>query len=116
MIKKQIILVVGTSGGQHNVAHVLLAQTNFAVRVLAANAKSEEAIELQQAGAEILQEDLNNVESLVKVMKECYAVFSNTNSLQYFNSQEPGARNEIHGVNNTSMKYLPEAHYLSIQD
>ena len=117
MIKKQIILVICASCGQDSVAHALLTQTNFIVRVFTTDAKSENAIELQRAGAEIVQGDLNDIDSLVKAMKECYAVFSNTYSWQYFNNkQQLLATNDIPAVRDIDLKYSSEMHYLTIQN
>jgi uncharacterized protein YbjT (DUF2867 family) len=67
MTKKPIIAVVGATGAQGgSVARSLLADPSgrFAVRAITRNPKSDAAQQLARLGAEIVQADIDDQESL----------------------------------------------------
>ena len=79
MNSKKIILVTGTAGKLgYSVAKALLAQKNFAVRILASDPSDANTLKLQQLGAEISEGCLENTESLKAAMQNCYGVFGIT--------------------------------------
>jgi len=73
MEAKKIILVVGATGAQGgSVARHLLARGHFRIRCLTRHPDSEKARMLGQAGAEIVQGDLEDAGSIRAALKGCY--------------------------------------------
>ena len=88
MNHKQVILVTGATGAQGgSVAKALLKSKKYAVRILTRNRFSENALALQQAGAEITVGDLDSIESLKQAMDGAYGVFGVTNFREHFESK-----------------------------
>lgn len=76
MSQKKIIAVVGATGEQGgSVARALLADGEFAVRALARNPESAAAKKLAALGAEVVQADLYDVESLRKGFGGAYGAY-----------------------------------------
>ncbi|GGN09130.1 nucleotide-diphosphate-sugar epimerase [Lentzea pudingi] len=76
MSEKKIIAVVGATGEQGGaVARALLADGEFAVRALARNPESAAAKKLAALGAEVVQADLYDVESLRKAFGGAYGAY-----------------------------------------
>ncbi len=74
---KQIILVAGATGNQGGaVANRLLQEGNFAVRAFTRDKNKTKAQALKDAGAELIQGDLNDAASLEEAVKGVYGVFS----------------------------------------
>ncbi|GAB2797006.1 NmrA/HSCARG family protein [Rhabdobacter roseus] len=83
--KSPSILIVGGTGTQGgNVARELL-QFGHLVRVLTRNPNSLAAKQIEQLGAEIVQGDLGDPDSLIPVMKDVEAIFS----AQYSDPKDP---------------------------
>lgn len=83
--ERKIILVTGATGAQGGgVAKMLLKESNFRVRVLTRNARSQKAQFLAKTGAEVVEGDLNDRESLAIAMKGVYGVFGVTNFWEHF--------------------------------
>ncbi len=77
MNQKPIILVTGATGAQGgSVAHALLHNNQFTVRILTRNPRAVKAKALQYAGAEVVQGDFNDLKSLQQAISGCYGVFS----------------------------------------
>jgi uncharacterized protein YbjT (DUF2867 family) len=94
MDNKQTILVTGASGAQGgSVARHLLADGTFHVRCLLRNTQSSKAEALALAGAELVQGDMSDLNSIIEAMKGVYGVFAVTNFWEHF------AEEESHGIN-----------------
>jgi len=78
MTDKKVIAVVGATGSQGGgLARAILHDKNgeFAARALMRNAGSEKAAALKQAGAELAEADLDDVESLKKAFEGAYGAY-----------------------------------------
>ncbi|KAM0232314.1 hypothetical protein ACHAP5_010773 [Fusarium lateritium] len=73
------IAVVGATGIQGgSVARAFLGLPGWHVRALTRRSTSPKAVALQELGAEILEADMEDVESLVKAFERAHAIFVNT--------------------------------------
>ncbi len=99
MAQQPIILVTGATGAQGgSVARMLLGQKKFSVRILTRTPKSSKAIALQELGAEVVQGDLENIETLKTAMEGCYGVFGVTNFWEHFENEYQHGKNLIDAV------------------
>ncbi|KAJ5604540.1 hypothetical protein N7510_009694 [Penicillium lagena] len=77
MSTKKIIAIVGATGTQgSSVAHTFLDLPNWHVRALTRTPISAQA--LADKGAEVIQADLNDPDSLSRAFKDVHAIFLNT--------------------------------------
>ena len=107
MHQKRIILVTGATGAQGgSVAQALLRNPGFTVRILTRNAQSAKARALVQAGAEVVQGDLNDPESLRKALADCYGVFGVTNFWEYFEREYRQGKNLIDAVRQAGIRHF----------
>lgn len=119
MGEKKIILVTGATGSQGgSVARYLLEEGVFAVRCLTRNGQSSKAIALQEAGAEIVEGDLDNPDSLLFAMKDVYGVFGVTSFWEHFEKEYEQGVNLVHAVAASNVNYfiyssLPHAEKIS---
>ncbi|KAH8658086.1 hypothetical protein BX600DRAFT_500093 [Xylariales sp. PMI_506] len=75
---KKIIAVVGATGLQgSSVAQTFLSLPDWHVRCLTRNPSSEPALKLASNGAEVVQADLGDLESLTKAFANASAIFLN---------------------------------------
>ncbi len=118
-MNKPIILVTGATGAQGgSVARALLAQNKFAVRAITRNALSDKAISLKNAGAEIVTGDMDDIESLLHAMKDCYGVLGVTSFWEHFSKELEQGKNLIDAVQKSGIKHfvlhtLPDYNKLS---
>lgn len=106
-MQKKIILVTGATGAQGgSVAHTLLTNEKFAVRCLTRNASSTKAIELQQAGAEVVEGTLDDPTSLISAMKDCYGVFGLTNFWEHFDKELVHGKNLADAVKKSGIEHF----------
>ena len=78
MPEKKIIVVFGATGAQGGgVAHAILNDKNseFAVRAVTRDPDSDKAKELQRMGAEVVAADIDDIESLKRIMKGAYGAY-----------------------------------------
>jgi uncharacterized protein YbjT (DUF2867 family) len=97
MGEKKIIAVVGATGSQGGglVRAILNDQRgNFTARALTRNADSEKAKELAKLGAEVVEADLNNIESLKKAFAKTHGVYCVTNYWEHFSPEKEFANAE----------------------
>lgn len=119
MNQKPIILVTGATGAQGgSVAHALLRSKQYKVRCLTRNKHSEKALALQRRGAEIVEGDLGDIESLKNAMSGCYGVFGLTNFWEHFEGEALHGKNLIKAVHASGISHfvfstLPDYHKLS---
>ncbi|MFT3932552.1 MAG: NmrA/HSCARG family protein [Chitinophagaceae bacterium] len=116
---KKLILVTGATGAQgSSVVKALLADNEFAVRILTRNASSEKALALKALGASVAEGDMNDVESLKNAMKDCYGVYGVTNFWEHFDNEYQLGKNLVDAVKESNIQHfvfhtLPDLHKLS---
>ena len=94
-MSKKTIAVVGATGAQGgSLAHAILsdADGDFAVRAITRNPDSPRAKELARLGAEIVQADLDDVDSLKRAFQGCYGAFCVTNFWEHFSPEKETAQ------------------------
>ena len=72
MTSKKTIVVFGATGAQGGgLAHAILSDPNseFQVRAVTRNADSEKAKQLEAQGAEVVEADIDNKQSIVKKLQ-----------------------------------------------
>lgn len=99
MSEAKKILVVGATGSQGgSVAKHLLKNPQFEVRCLTRNPESEAALQLKDAGAEVVKGDLTDTKSFIDSMKDCYGVFGVTNFFEHFDGELQQGKNLVDAV------------------
>jgi uncharacterized protein YbjT (DUF2867 family) len=91
MAEKKIIAVAGATGGQGGgLARAILSDpaSEFAVRALTRNPSSEKAKALADAGAEVVQADLDDEASLVSAFEGAYGAYCLTNFWEHFSAEK----------------------------
>lgn len=107
MTSKKIILVTGATGAQGgSVAKALLNENKFAVRILTRNAKSPKALALQEAGAEIAEGDLDDIQSLLTAMKDVYGVFGVTSFWEHYEKEYQHGKNLVDAVHESGIEHF----------
>ncbi len=95
MAEKKIIAVVGATGAQGGgLARAILSDENteFAVRALTRNANSDKAKALAAMGAEVVQADVDDLESLKRAFAGAYGAFCVTFFWEHFSPAKEGAQ------------------------
>ena len=95
MADKKIIAVVGATGTQGGgLARAILDDPNggFALRAVTRDANKDKAQALKARGAEVVQADLDDVESLKKAFAGAHAVFGVTNFWEHFSAEKEKAQ------------------------
>ncbi len=119
MTNQNIILVTGATGAQGgSVTRHLIAGRKFAVRCLTRNSNSEKAKALNDAGADVVNGDLEDIESLKAAMDGCYGVFGVTNFWEHFGKEYQQGKNLIDAVAASNVEHfifstLPNAKKIS---
>ena len=91
MADKKIIAVVGSTGTQGGgLARAILADPSggFAVRAITRDPGKDKAKALAAAGAEVVQADIDDVESLKKAFAGAHGVFGVTNFWEHFSAEK----------------------------
>lgn len=107
------ILVLGSTGAQGgSVARHLISTGRFSVRCLTRDTGSENARALAEIGAEVVNGDLDDVDSLFNAAQGCWGVFGVTNVWEHFGKEYQQGINlvdavERAGVENVVMSTLP---------
>jgi uncharacterized protein YbjT (DUF2867 family) len=97
MADKRIIAVVGATGSQGGglVRAILNDKSGqFQPRALTRNSHLEKAKTLAAMGAQIVEADLNNVETLIKAFEGAYGVYCVTNYWEHFSPEKEIANAE----------------------
>jgi uncharacterized protein YbjT (DUF2867 family) len=95
MAEKKIIAVVGATGAQGGgLVRAILAdpQGGFAVRAITRNAKSDKAQELARLGAEVVEADVDDAESLKRAFAGAYGAFCVTFFWDHFSPEKEAAQ------------------------
>jgi uncharacterized protein YbjT (DUF2867 family) len=88
--KKKTIVVVGATGAQGGgLARAILDDKDgpFSVRAITRNSRSEKAAELSRRGAEVVEANLDDVESLKRAFQGAYGGYCVTNYWEYFSPE-----------------------------
>lgn len=91
MAEKKIIAVVGATGAQGGgVARAILSDTSggFTVRALTRDVKSDKAKELAKQGAEVVEADVDDLESLKRAFKGAYGAYCVTFFWAHFSAEK----------------------------
>jgi len=78
MAQKKIIVVFGATGAQGGgLARAILNDSNseFAVRAVTRDANSEKAKELAAMGAEVVAADIDDTQSMKRVLEDAYGAY-----------------------------------------
>jgi len=95
MADKKIIAVVGATGTQGGgLARAILADPNggFAVRAITRDPNKDNAKALAAKGAQVVQANLDDVESLKKAFAGAYGVYGVTNFWEHFSAEKEKAQ------------------------
>jgi uncharacterized protein YbjT (DUF2867 family) len=95
MADKKIIAVTGATGTQGGgLVRAILADPNsgFAARAITRDPNKDKAKALAAAGAEVVQGDLDDVESLKKAFAGAYGVYGVTNFWEHFSGEKEKAQ------------------------
>jgi len=95
MADKKIIAVVGPTGTQGGgLARAILADPNggFALRAITRDPNKDNAKALKAQGAEVVQGNLDDVESLKKAFAGAYGVYGVTNFWEHFSAEKEKAQ------------------------
>jgi uncharacterized protein YbjT (DUF2867 family) len=104
---RKTILVFGATGGQGgSVARHLLSRGQFAVRAFTRNTESPAAQALRDAGAEVVQGNLDDVASIEAALDGVYGVFGVTNFWEHFAKEAEQGRNLVSAVAKANVQHL----------
>ncbi|KAJ4983430.1 hscarg dehydrogenase [Stagonosporopsis vannaccii] len=100
----KLIVVTGATGAQGGgVANVMLETPGWNVRAVTRDTNSAKAKDLATRGAEVVQADFNDVESLVAAFKGAHAIYGVTNFWEHLfagkSLEEAGIIEEEQGIN-----------------
>jgi uncharacterized protein YbjT (DUF2867 family) len=91
MTQKKVIVVFGATGAQGGgVARAILSDKNseFAVRAVTRNPESDKAKELAKLGAEVVSADVDDVQSIKKVLEGAYGAYFVTFFWDHFSPEK----------------------------
>ncbi|MBS4001007.1 MAG: NmrA/HSCARG family protein [Desulfobulbaceae bacterium] len=120
----KIIAITGATGAQGGgLARAILndPQSNFKVRAITRNPKSENAMKLVEMGAEVVQADLDDVDSLRRAFEGAYGAFCLTNFWEHFSpekeieqaanlaqaAKDAGVKHAVWSTFNDTRKWVP---------
>jgi len=95
MADKKIIAVVGSTGAQGgSLVEAILSDRNggFAARAITRDPTKDKARAIAAKGGEVVQADLDNVESLKKAFAGAYGVYAVTNFWEHFSGEKEKAQ------------------------
>jgi uncharacterized protein YbjT (DUF2867 family) len=111
MESQKIIAVVGATGAQGgSLVDAILndRESNFKVRAITRNANSEKSMELKQKGAEVVEADLDDQQSLVRAFKGAYGAFCVTFFWEHFSpeKEKQQAKNMAEAAKEAGIKHV----------
>jgi len=127
MTDKKVIAVVGGTGAQGGgLVRAILndKESEFTARAITRNAGSDKAKELEKMGAEIVEADVNDKESLAKAFDGAYGAFCVTFFWEHFSpeKEKEHAKNMAEAAKDTGVKHIiwstleDTRKYISIDD
>lgn len=110
MKEKKIIAVFGATGAQGGgLVNAIINDPNseFTVRAITRNASSDKARELAQRGAEVVQADIDDVESIRKALEGAYGAYFVTFYWDHFSPDKEmaEARNMVQAAKEIGLKH-----------
>jgi len=110
MNDKKIISIIGATGTQGGglLRAILKDQnTEFAVRAVTRNSTSDKAMALADMGVEVVEADLDDLESLNKAFEGAYGAFCITNFWEHFSPEKEisQAKNMAYAAKTASVKH-----------
>ncbi|MCY2688617.1 NmrA/HSCARG family protein [Salinimicrobium sp. TH3] len=111
MESQKIIAVVGATGAQGgSLVNAILndRKSNFKVRAITRNANSEKSMELKRKGAEVVEADLDDQQSLVKAFEGAYGAFCVTFFWEHFSpeKEKQQAKNMAEAAKEAGIKHV----------
>jgi uncharacterized protein YbjT (DUF2867 family) len=111
MASKKIIVVFGATGAQGGgLAHAILNDKNseFSVRAVTRTADSDKAKALAKAGAEIVQADIDDTDSLKRALEGAYGAYFVTFFWNHFSAERETAeaKNMAEAAKNAGLKHV----------
>lgn len=104
---RKTILVIGATGAQGgSVARNLIARGQFNVRAMTRNSNSAAAQELRELGAELVEGNLDDVDSLRAAMTGVYGVYGVTNFWEHFDKEAEQGRNLVNAVAQSNVEHF----------
>lgn len=101
---RKVVSVVGATGVQgRSVIDALLKDKEYSVRAITRNTQSEKAKALASQGVEVVQADLNDVDSLIKAFKGSSAIYGATDFFEPFAKHGPAKAVEIEIAQGTNL-------------
>jgi NmrA-like family protein len=92
----KLVSVIGATGIQGgSVVNALLKDKNYSVRAITRNAHGESAKALTTQGVEVVQVDINNLDSLISAFKGSYAIYGLSDFFEPFAKHGPQKAIEI---------------------
>ena len=110
MADKKIIAVAGATGAQGGgLVRAILndPESEFTVRAFTRNKTSEKAQELERMGAEVVEVDIDDAESLIKGLQGAYGAYLVTFFWEHFSPEKElqEAKNMAHAARETGVKH-----------
>jgi uncharacterized protein YbjT (DUF2867 family) len=116
MTNRKSILVFGATGAQGgSVARNLLARGRFGVRAFTRKPDSPAAQALREAGAEVVEGNLDDRSSIEAALAGCYGAFGVTNSWEHFAKEAEEGRNLVDAVAATHIEHFVFSTLVSIE-
>ena len=106
----KLIVIIGVTGNQGNsVAQRFLQDSNYKVRGITRNTTSAQAQSLSAQGVEIVEADLDDVNSLISAFQGAHLIFSVTNYWEPF--FRPDCRQKAQELGISCRKYAYDVEY-----
>jgi uncharacterized protein YbjT (DUF2867 family) len=110
MSEKKIIAVLGATGAQGGgLAHAILNDKDgeFALRAITRNAGSDKAKALAEKGAEVVEADMDNTDSLKKAFEGAHGIYAVTNFWEHFSpeKEQQQAKNIAEAAKDSGVKH-----------
>jgi len=111
MPKQKIIAVVGATGAQGGgLVHAILRDpgSGFTARALTRKVSSDKARELAKLGAEVVEADLDDVDSLKRAFAGAYGAFLLTNFWEHFSPEKEfaQAKNMVQAAKHANLQHV----------
>jgi len=111
MAGKKTIAVAGATGAQGGgLVRAILGdpQSEFRVRAITRNPRSEKAVEVARLGAEVVEADLDNLDSIKRAFRGAYGAYCVTNFWEHFSPERELAQaaNMAHAAKDAGLEHV----------